>query len=896
MRKTENNPNKLLNQSSIKSLNTIKMKKMKKSLLTLLTAILIGSSFTSCIENTVPDEVTAIYAGQANVLAAEAALLNAQANLAASQVARTAAEAAFLQAQARAEDARAASLVAQATIDQAMADAQIAAMAAQTAIDQAESAAAIAAAEAAAAQAKAESDALIASMMAEMENSNAQAAAQLALAEIAQQQAAFNLEQAQDRFVAEMAEMAREIAAAQVAASTAAEVAAAAAIQTAFTNYITDKVELDRLTSTEAGDQLSILQFMRTMAEDVLSDDARFNQLVANVTIEEADLVVLQGMLADYQALLAPGTTIGDRLALRDSYLATIATNDNLIHDLNTEITMLSEADAAAEVALDATGYDEVELSLSVLRSQYLTARNGAENARSSSAAATAEAVVFTADIARLQDIVDNYDTKLADFEAAVTTAETAESAAESAEEAAAKAETGAEGVVDDANDALGDAQDALVALQAAETAALATLNTAVDDYVEALEGEQETAAAEARVTAAQNAYTAAEATYNAAKAAFDADPTGSVITPGEPGADDILGDFTDESEITFREITDININGEATLDAAEFDALPEDEVATTNPWDDFVAGDIGKFYNVEADDTDSSTETKALRLQVAASDLNVARLAVITEEEALQVIVDFNDNIGLPAKLEAYNAATAFYETAQAQVVTAEGVVTTAEAAITAATEAEAVAEEAHDDAITALTSAQDDTTDAEGELSIFENSTEIDYQNELEVALVEQDVNADLIATQDALFIELDALAKELAATIDAGPAYTAEQIAAKDALDAANAASTAKSAEKDMLLNENTSMQIYIDLIDISAEANIVTMIANKEAEILASEISIVAAQALVASFSSITEDPNLLILENLEAQLATTQLQIETQQLVVAQMKAILDSLL
>ncbi|UAM96782.1 hypothetical protein K8354_10610 [Polaribacter litorisediminis] len=869
---------------------------MKKSLLTLLTAILIGSSFTSCIENTVPDEVTAIYAGQANVLAAEAALLNAQANLAASETARAAAEAAFLEAQARAEDARSAALTAQAAIDQAMAEAQIAAMAAQTAIDQAESAAAIAAAEAAAAQQAAESDARIAAMIAAMENANAQAAADLALAEIAQQQAAFALQQAQELFAAEMAAMAREIAAAELAATTAAEAATAAAIQAAFSNYITEKSQLDGLTSTEAANQLAILQHMRTMAEDVLTDEATFNQLVANVSIEEADLVVLQGMLADYQALLAPGTTLGDRIALRNTYQATIDANLNLIHDLNTEVAMLTEADAAAWDVLDASGYNQVELDLNVLRNQYQTARVDAENARNNSATATAQSEVIAENIARLQDIVDNYDTKLADFEAAVASAEGVTATATAAEAAAAAAQTAAEEAIVAANADLADAQAALVTVQAAEAAALTTLNDAVDAYVTALQGEQDTTGAEAVVTAAETALTAAQATYNAAKTAFDADPTGSIITPGEPGPDGILGDFTDTSAITFREITDINISGEATLATAEFDALPTGEAATTSTWDNFIITDIGKFYDVEADDTASSTETKAERLQDAATALDAARLAVVSAQAALKVIVDFNAALDVPGALETYNAATAFYETAQAQVTTAEGVVATAEAAITAAVAAEVTAAAAHDAAIAALADAVADTAAANAALTAFENSTEIEYQNELEAALVEQDVNAAEIATQDALFIELDALAKELAATIDAGPDYTAEQMAAKDAYDAASAALSEKISERVMLINENNSLQTYINLIDITESFNIEAMISNLELSISSKEASIVNAQALVDNFSSNTAENNLRTLEFLEANLANTQLRIETQQLVVDQMKAILDSLL
>jgi hypothetical protein len=902
MRKTENNHNKLLNQSSIKSLNTIKMKKMKKSLLTLLTAILIGSSFTSCIENTVPDEVTAIYAGQANVLAAEAALLNAQANLAASETARTAAEAAFLQAQARAEDARSAALAAQAAIDQAMAEAQIAAMAAQTAIDQAQSAAAIAAAEAAAAQQRAESDARIAAMIAAMENANAQAAAQLALAEIAQQQAVLNLQIAQDQWAMDMAQIARDIAAAEALAANAAETAAANAIQTAFNNYITQKVQLDNLTSTEARDQLSILQHMRSMVEDVLTDEALLNQLVANVTIEEADLVVLQGMLADYQALLAPGTTLGDRIALRDTYQASIDANDNLIHDMNTEIAMLAEADNAAWIALDDTGYNQVELSLNVLRNQYQNARNAAENARDNSAAATAAAKVIADNIVRLQDIVDNYDTKLADFEAAIATAETAETAAETAETAAGAAETAAEAAIVGATADLTAAQAALVIVETAEATALTSLQTAVNAYSAALAGQTDTAPLETDVTNAEAAIVNAQAAYAAAKAIFDADPSGTTWLDG--GVDARLGRHNDDgvSIETFVEI--LTISGPvgpaqtATFGATVFTNQPDVTTAggtvTGNAYRNFVdADDDGDVYfNIEADDVAPAGDN-AFVLNSAATALDASKAALVIAQANLAAVVLAND---VSDELADYNDATAFYETAQAQVTAAEGVVTTATAAVATAVAAEAAAAGAHDAAIAALAAAVTDTADANADLTTFKISTELEYQNELEAALVDQDVNADLIATEDALFIELDALAKELAATIDAGPAFTAEQIAAKDAYEAANAALIAKETELNMLFNENFSLQNYITLIDISAEADIVTMITNKEAEILASEISIVAAQALVDNFSSRTADFNLIILEGLEAQLATTQLQIETQQLVVDQMKAILDSLL
>jgi hypothetical protein len=76
---------------------------MKKLLLTLLTAILIGSSFTSCVENTIPDEVVSIYDGQASILAAQAALLAAEANAANAAAAVSSAQAAFEQARTAAQ-------------------------------------------------------------------------------------------------------------------------------------------------------------------------------------------------------------------------------------------------------------------------------------------------------------------------------------------------------------------------------------------------------------------------------------------------------------------------------------------------------------------------------------------------------------------------------------------------------------------------------------------------------------------------------------------------------------------------------------------------------------------------------------------------------------------------
>jgi hypothetical protein len=94
------------------------MKNLKKLSLALMLATLFSTSFTSCIDNNVSPLVEAIYAAQADLIAAQAAVQNA--------------EAALRLAQAEAEEARATLLEAQAAEYQAHADAT----AAESAADQ----------------------------------------------------------------------------------------------------------------------------------------------------------------------------------------------------------------------------------------------------------------------------------------------------------------------------------------------------------------------------------------------------------------------------------------------------------------------------------------------------------------------------------------------------------------------------------------------------------------------------------------------------------------------------------------------------------------------------------------------------------------------------------------
>lgn len=797
---------------------------MRKLLLILLATALTGS-FTSCVENQIPDEVVQIYDNQADLLAAQAALLQSQSAINAAEAIRVAAQASLANAQAEYQLALAA-------------------------------------------------------------NQNAQAAATLAAAEQAAALAAFNLQKAQDQWAADMAAMQVNIRNAKNAA-----------ITTAFNNYITAKRTYDNFALTESANQLAIVNHMQKTQDDKSSDDAALANLESDVTVKEADLAVLQGMLADLEALKLPGSTVGDRIALKESYEATVEANTNTSHDLAIEIAQLLNAFNDAVAARVASGYDAVETDYAQLQADYTTARTDAENDRATVAGKEAAITAQENAIDVLQDIVDNFDTKLADFKADVTAAEAAETAADNDVTAATTAEADAAQDEADAEALIVTENANLVTVQNNAAAANASLDAAINAYEAAL-----IAAAAADVPARQADLDAANALvvtrqgeYDTAKTIFDAAPLGSTYANG--GADGVLGDHSDDgvSNETYAEITTVNPDGTGEFGVLRYTSLADviaiPGVVSGNNYGNFVqVPDQGRYYDVEADDP--APVANADVLAAAADALDAAKAAVGPAETALANEMTLGDT---SAEKAAYEAAEDFYNTAAAKVAAQEAVVA-------AAVAAEVIAEDAHDDAIDALadattaqTAAQGVTVAAQNALTAFEGSTEREYQVQLEAAMVNLDVLNDDLATAQLSLTENDALALSLVAMIDAGPTYTADQMAAAAAADAALVAHDAKDDEKTALDNENLRLNAYIALIDLAEEANIDLMITAKETEITNAEADLDTAKDAVTNFVS-REAANKTTLENLEAVLARTQSDMANQQLVVDTMKAILDSIL
>lgn len=822
-------------------------------------AVALTGSFTSCVDNEIPDEVTAIYEGQGDLLAAQAALLEAQS-----------AEA----------SARAANLEAQAAFQQALADAEVARTEMQ----------------------RIQNELMLASNEIELERLQAQLEVQRA--QYAQQIASAELQAEKDRIAAEQAQLQWEQTQATLQAAIAA--AAEAQVQAAYNSYLSAISTYNGLVDQEINQRLAVLNQMDVINDGMITDAATLAGLEAAVEAEQTMIADLEAQVSDLEGLLVTGT-VADYNAQLAAYKERIAEIAATLNEWEIAVELADQELVAAQAEVTATGADDVMADYNALQAMHNNVLFGggtyAGLEADRNAVTTAENLVEAQEvkIAELQEIVDNYDTKLADFEAAVAAAEAAEAAADADVAAAIAAEAAAEAAHDDAIDAVTDANSDLSDVQAMLTTANTDLDAAAVALANAIAAQTDTTPFENAVTAAEAAVVTAQTEYDNFKTIFDADPAGSTVIDG--GIDGFIGNDGDASPTSYRRIDAVNAGGEATLAATTFATLPAGEAATAVAWDNFTNADVGLYYDIEADD--APAVDNVVLLQNAADALDNAKAAVVTAENNLENVIDAND---ISDEQADYDAAAAFFANAEAEVAAAEAAVAAAVAAEAAAEDAEDDAEDAVVAAQTAQTTAQGNTAAANAALTTFENSTETEYQDQLQGAIADLEFLADTLADAEATLAANVALSDELAAQIAAGPVFTAEQTAAVEARDEAQMAKDALLALEAPLLQEDNNLDALVTIVEgilNTSAANFDAGNNSKEAiemaieglmnQIDTAQAALATAQDNVALFTDGSAAAQAE-LERREATLAATQALVEAWQARVDRRLAILEALL
>ena len=840
-------------------LNNPKMKKMKKLLLSLAIVTITAGTFTSCIENTIPDEIIAIYDGQADLLAAQSAMVRAQASVEAANAIRAAAQAAYIDAQTRAENARA-----------EMQEIANAYASASNAIE-------------------------LEALRVQLASAEADLASQLVQAQIDAELAIIEIARAQATWQAEM-----------VAAAAAVKAAQDLLVHEAFLDYIQSQFNADNQMLLVANSELDVINQMQLMADTVLSDTGALAAYVADVSVKEALLAVQEARLADYEALLAPGSTVGDRIALADSYQASIDALAILIHDNLPAITAASDAETAALNDLDATGYNAVQFDYDVLALAYNGKRDDAEALKVTVAGLEAGMEDHTATITGLESAIADYAGTTTDLEAAIVAADAAIVTANAAVTAAnaaktAAAATAAAAVATDtaADNAVTAATNVLAGYNTAAVTAQADLTTALLAYQTALNLFVDTATLEAAIVTAQGNITTAQANYDAAKIIFDAAPNGT--TYPNVGLDGVLGDKSDTAPNSYAEILAVDAAGEATfgpieyISSAAFNASTD--IATGNAWGSLEPavpgtspGDIGLFFDVEADDAAGVNNGAALI--AAAGDLETAKDNLPVANAALAAQVILNDS---STEKGAYENAADFYASAEADIVaaTADIAAATAAAAITNANVATTAT--AASNAVTAAGNAVTAAGTAATNLTTHLGTTVDNYSIELERAMVAADVTAADLDAKTTELADLEIVIAAMVANIDAGPAYTVAQNDALALADAATLARIALEAIDATWDTEVSSLNAYIALIDLTDEADMQAMVDTQQDVVDTAAAAIVNAQSLVDNFTT-SDAGQEAVLQAYKTALAEAQIKFDELEAIAAHYKAIFDALI
>jgi chromosome segregation ATPase len=908
---------------------------MKKSLRILLAALLIGSTFTSCIESTIPDEAVVIYDAQANLLAAEAALLAAEASQAAADAALATAMTAYQASLTEAQSIANALAQASNAILLAQAEAALQATIAQTtaniATQEAELAALIAANDIANDVAIAELEAqLSANAVILAENQAAlQVLAATTATQVAQLEAQLDATLAAAITDAANATNALVLAQAQFDAQVRQLQDQMAAMDDAEFNRYVNLYEiaygmLNTAQTNEINKRVEIIAKVRDMAiieENATMFIAGLNADLTAANAEKADLEVAK---TELEASIAAGTNVGDNEATRAALQEEIDANLVAISNL----MILQEAQMADKAVVDAALaelQDEIDdlATLNVARFtavQDLNALNAdLENNLhdiddNNDAIAALETINADFDAARAALV-----TAIADAEADVVTAQAALVAAQTAEDAAETAD--------------GDAADALVVANAAVIAAITEFNRLSVDVqssevqtsdaavlLENLLSQEE--ALTVAVTDANDAVDAALIEYNTAKALFDADPSGTATD--DPGADGVFGEgaLNEARYVTFGPdgaltgtiqyaISDFPPAAPGSTFGGATGATANNIVASGTPFADLVneyVVDAINYYDVAADDTNIlALFTNLVRFENATLALGMARDAQIS---ANQAIATFGP--ALIAAQENYDTLSEAFATVLADIDAQKIVLADAETAAAAAAAFAAAAnvayvatQDATTDADAALTAAQNAVTNAENDLDAFDLPSNSIAANIQSIEQLEADI-AQLVIDNAALALEItaqEALVAEILAKLDAGK--TPEMVAAEEAVIEAGMTLMETQASIIALQSTNTSLANIRNVLvmAINGEIDSVQMeIDMVDAQIMTADdnIAMIEAAIVTASSPSLTDierdEINILRLAKLEADLVEIQQDITFYTALTTKYKDIVDSLL
>ena len=646
------------------------MKNLKKLSAAFMLAALLSTSLTSCIDNEVSPVVEAIYANQAELLAAQTAVQNAEASL--------------LEAQANTEASRAALLEAQANEAQANADATTA----ETTADEA--------------------------------RWTEELATLIEMNDIAVEAAQQELDNAQAAFDAEMAELANDLAEAG------AELAATYAEQYAAVKSYIATVRSSK--NTKIGTKANKLA-MITLGE--YAPTMYLSSLQADLVQLNADALAAQATITELEAYLADPTTDEARIIELKAEKAELVVDN---HDLGVQIAEANIALDVLEDeywGLFWELHDDYDDAIGARNTAQYWVNNHTSDVEGYDADILAEQTIldnYDTTETTLTATAATAATAVTDAVAAEALAHTATVAADAAAALALTAEGVAETALSTHNTALSNLNgtyQTAIANYATEQglfdAGLPAATLAVTN-------------AQAAVDAAVAAEVLSQTDYDAKKAAFETAPAGYVWTSGPNVALGIHADATtvtasyrnyDDTASTMSAVTlTNNASTDETGNYGTYAAYLAD--APTLGYD--------SYFDVGTDDIAGGTNADRLDaalIILTADEAAIAPLQATTD--AAQLALDnFGDD--LDAAIVTYNEQKALYDAGLATQATLVAAEATAHAATVAADLAAANALTAEGLAETAVTTANAAKTTADNALSTFLATTKADYAASIE------------------------------------------------------------------------------------------------------------------------------------------------------------------
>lgn len=649
------------------------MKHLKKLSVVLMMTTLFSVSFTSCIDNEVSPVVEAIYAAQADLIAAQAGVQNA--------------EAALLLAQANAENAQAAYTAAQ--------------------------------------------TAQVEVYTAGLEANNAYAAAQR-VQYLLQLVAQTNLNVTALENALALAQVAFET---QMAAAIAAMEAAGAQLAVGYaTQYTSAMNDANDILSQKLSAEASLAQAMLMQTGGVSWEYflAQLEGTVATKTAAKADLVAA---IADLQAYIANPTTpeavLSGLKAQGADYEAAIDAKEIEMQVQWNKIVAIDDVNDLRNELVD--NYEAAKTNLDDAVSVKVGLEDDIEGWQANIDGWEADLADYPAALAALElavsDAQDAVDAAQIDFDAA----ETAKLAADDVLAAADADLAAANTALSDLNAELALLNTSYqVAIQdlADETA---LYNAGLPAAQAALLAAQATlAAAQADVLVAQADYDAKVVAFEANPTGFvwTGGANGAVGLHADATTPT---DSYREVNLTDDGVLALSLSAGAGTDQTgtygTYAAFLADATAGI-----LAPGD---YYNVGGDDVAGGTNADRLELAADVLTAALNAIAPLEAAVAVEQDIVDNFGDALAAAQLVYDHQKDLYENQLALVATAEGVVDAADAAQIAAAADLVIKIQAVTDADTALTDANTDLSDAEDALATFEATTEAELQDWIDAAL---------------------------------------------------------------------------------------------------------------------------------------------------------------